>query len=180
MSRYTFIGTISMPAQMGFKAPPPTHLYFERNEHIRTPRSNDLRSKGVRSTPMKGKGVEDTNVTDVQAYGRIADAASRFGSDLVAAAPELIESGTRHGFKIAKAVEDRRLARDQRLRDRGFSTKEESLAVRRDARVDRNINSLQRASDRVDRKLDLKENDTTRKDMIKQAKFENKLNRIRN
>jgi len=175
MSRYTFIGTISMPAQMGFKAPPPNNLYFERSEYIRqTPKS-----KGVRSTPMKGKGVEDTNVTDVQGYGRIADAASRFGSDLIVAAPELIESGTRHGFKIAKAVEDRRLARDQRLRDRGFSTKEESLAERRDARVDRNINSLQRASDRVDRKLDLKENDTTRKDMIKQAKFENKLNRIR-
>jgi len=132
MSRYTFIGTISMPAQMGFKAPPPTHLYFERSEHIRTPK--------IKS--MKGKGVEDTNVTDVQGYGRIADAASRFGSDLVAAAPELIESGTSHGFKIAKAVEDRRLARDQRLRDRGFSTKEESLAERRDARVDRNINSL--------------------------------------
>ena len=170
MSRYTFIGTVSMPAQMGFKAPPPNNLYFDRSEYIRqTPRSKS----------MKGKGVDDTNVTDVQGYGRIADAASRFGSDLIVAAPELIESGTRNGFKIAKAVEDRRLARDQRLRDRGFSTKEESLAVRSDARVDRSINSLQRASDRVDRKLDLKENNTTRKDMIKQAKFENKLNRIR-
>ena len=59
MSRYTFIGTVSMPAQMGFKAPPPTHLYFERSEHIRTPK--------IKS--MKGKGVDDTKSPMFKATG---------------------------------------------------------------------------------------------------------------